>query len=307
MPVSKSQLIERVNHRARKCYELEVDGTWFDDFVKDGFFPWEARSKNEGQSPTYRYDHRFYRRALQLVRLRRLRIVDRDSLKVQLFIRGYSEPMSGEVKKALHKEYVQWHKKLLHQVRSGYPDNKKTVPEGHKVSLIQQLGPLDKRFNDAGLQLPPDLLIESLRKAKQDPLDSDAPPRDDRLAGKLIGLRFEDAAKVVMGGLSGLLMFDEGSNYDSSDVDDIEKLILHADDRAYLRARQLFWLIVRQGASAVFANIKADRNAEAHEAAAAAITFSAQDRPEWASLVLTLCLKLASPPPQAGEKSGKPR
>jgi hypothetical protein len=195
------------------------------------------------------------------------------------------------VKKALHKEYVKYCKSALHQIRSGYADNKKVIPEGHKAGLVRQLVPLDQRFENAGLRLHDDAYIKAVRTAKQDPIDMNAL---QSIFDHTNGWNFQDAAEVVMPLLAGLLMFDDEADRGSPEINDIEGLILQTDERCYETAREIFWALLRGGISAVLGTVKTDGTPEAHQQALIAIDTSVKVRPEWASLLFTLCLSVAS-------------
>lgn len=141
MPITKSDLLIRIERRARDRYGQEIGMSWLNDFIKDGLIPAAT-----GRSPNYKYDCRAYRRALQLVRLRRAGIVERSALKVQLFLRGYSLPV-WDVREALRSQYVKYSRSLLAQIRSTYAGK-------HKISLIRQFGSLDERLGNSGLGFP---------------------------------------------------------------------------------------------------------------------------------------------------------
>ena len=288
-----NRLIERAMYCARTRYSVELNEVWFADLNKDGFFPWRPRrDKNQGQSPVYLFDRRFYRRVLQLARFKKLGIVDRDALMVQLFVRGYSQPVENKLKQALHKEYVKCTRALLHSIRSGYADNWRPVPDSHKASLIRQVGSLNSRLGAADLALSAEMIIKALRIAKQKPLKTDAAAWNEGQFRELIDADFETAATSFAEELAGLLMLNDGP-VNASSEGTIDWLIFHSDDQSYQVARELFWLFAEVGASLTFATLHAKAGNSAKQGAIAAITNSMKDRPEWAALMLTLGLFFA--------------
>jgi hypothetical protein len=153
----RQEFVSRLFARVQDRYGLELDEAWLHDLIKDGLVPGaDDREPNVGLRPVYTYGFRSYRRALQIARLRREGFVERDAIRIQLFLRGYGE---HDIRQPLWNQYSKHGRSLLAQIRSGYIDNWKDVPEKHKSSLIRAMGPLDAQLASAGFQLPPDLLI----------------------------------------------------------------------------------------------------------------------------------------------------
>ncbi len=176
--MDKQELVARAAERARKRgYFEKFSGAMLNDLIKEGLVPEGKRNKNRGKHPTYDYDYRCYRRVLQILRLRRLNIVNRDAVCLQLFIRGYGvNPHAA--REALQKEHRKANKQLWRSARSSYLGNFKDVPPKHKRSLINSMGPIDARFTASGLAPHSDALIEIARAAKQMPVStSQASPR----------------------------------------------------------------------------------------------------------------------------------
>jgi hypothetical protein len=169
------EFIDRVLSRAFRRYGLRLTEGWIDDLIKDQLVPEAIRQGNDVLSAIYSYDHFSYRRALQIAQLRRDGFIHRDAIRIRLFLRGYCAH-AREIRSALLTEYVRHSKSLLSEIRSRYVDNFKLVPEKHKDSLAQSLGPIDGRFFAAGLKLDDDTYIELVRRAKQEPIDLQRAP-----------------------------------------------------------------------------------------------------------------------------------
>jgi hypothetical protein len=89
----REELIRRLAKRAGERYGVGFRGSLFDDLVDDGLIPEGRRVGNDNKRPLYDFHRDSYRRALQIIRLRKQGIVGRDAIRVQLFIRGYSLPV----------------------------------------------------------------------------------------------------------------------------------------------------------------------------------------------------------------------
>jgi len=100
-----------------------------------------------------------------MARFRRDHFVVRDAIQILMFLKGYGNIF--DIRHALAKQYSEFVKKVLADVRSGYIGNHRLIPPKHKRSLSQTLGPLDLLFDAAGLRLNSDIYIELLRNATQ--------------------------------------------------------------------------------------------------------------------------------------------
>ena len=139
--MNRTQLIERASKRTLARYGQELPGSLFDDLIDNGLIPKGERRGNDGKHPIYEFSRASYRRALQIIRLRSMEIVGRDAVRVQFFLRQYSQPV-WDVREALCNEYAAVAKSLSNQIRSGYADNWRPIPTKHKKSFLHQSGEL---------------------------------------------------------------------------------------------------------------------------------------------------------------------
>ena len=260
--LTRPKFAMRLFARVRLCFGLQLDEAWLHDLIKDALVPGAERGPNEGLRPVYTYGFRSYRRALQIARLRRDGFVERDGIRIQLFLKGYGEQ---DIRQALWKQYCKYFKTTLAKVRSGYIDNWKPIPDGHKSSLRKTMEPLDPRFTEAGLQLSDDSLISFFRTAKQEFADT-APGIDvTGLMQQLIdrGRDFEWLARSMKRIFSGILMFGEKEDKNTNEPDPIEGLIIRANDKEYAKARDFYRLIISRPAAQFLSNVAVGESAEA--------------------------------------------
>jgi hypothetical protein len=290
--LTKSELTDRLKRRARDRYGLEIDAPWLDDFIKDKFFPWTSRDKNKGQCPKAQYDRRVYRRALQLVRFRSVGIVDRDALLVQLFLRGYSLAAGKRVKRAVLKEYVKYGKHVLHQLRSTYADNKRSIPTKHKASLLRQIGSEDQRLRAGGFWLSSDEIIEAIRVAKQDIVNPDIANNIARTFVVAFHKQptFQNLAPLLIKLLAGTLMFGRDPADKSAQMDSIENIITESDNATYSAARRLFCKLMHGGLDKTFRVVGTNAAPERREEAIGLTTAAVQNSPAWTCVGFVACL-----------------
>ena len=163
--LTKPELLRRLDERSRRHYGQPFTEGVLNDLIKDGLLPALKRSGNEGLKPVYQGGASHYRRALQIKRLMSRGMRGRDTLRIQLFLRGYgAEPW--EVRDALRREYAKHLRSASAQVRSTYLDNDRRIGSAHKTSLREQMGPLDTRLRAAGLEVTPDTYIQWCRAAR---------------------------------------------------------------------------------------------------------------------------------------------
>ena len=293
--MTRNELIERVARRAHVRYGQKLPESLFDDLVENGLIPKGERLGNEGKSPVYEFGSRSFRRALQIVRFRSKGITRRDSLRVHLFIRRYSQPV-WDVREALSAEYLRFAKTLLHQVRSGYADNQKSIGPKHKASIVSAMGNLDPRFEAIGLKLSADLYIEGLRTAKQCPIDiGEFQTTIEKIRSASGNIDFQTVASESLKLFSGLLMLEDNSDQERPNGG-IESIIRNADDGTYLVARDLCRALIRQNIEVAFQTFGAPASDGDIEAASAASVRSVIERPDWSALALVLGLIFASKP-----------
>jgi hypothetical protein len=172
--LSKPELIRRLDDRSHRRYGEPFSEGVLDDLIKDGLVPALDRSKNAGLNPVYVASASHYRRALQIKRLMSRGMSRRDTLRIQLFLRGYGA-MPWEIRDAVRQEYARHLRSASSKVRSTYPDNTRDIGPWHKASLRKQMGELDNRLKDAGLEMPTDFYIEMVRAGKTPDVGLDNP------------------------------------------------------------------------------------------------------------------------------------
>ncbi len=292
--MDKAEFVGRVLSWARRRYGLELTEAWIDDLIKDRLIPEAIRKGNDGLIPIYSYDCLSYRTALQIARLRRDGFIGRNSIRLQLFVKGYSVQFLS-VKRALFREYIHYGKSILSQIRSGYIDNRRSIPDRHKQSLARSLGPIDKRFAIANLKLDSDVYIEMLRKAKQMPIDPrNSPTLTDRLKLSISQeLTFSSMAMLFPDLMTGLLMLDPGAEDGSPELDHLEPMIRRSDKQKYEQAREFYRSIMSSSFVRTADFLDTDSEERARRDAFQVVSKAVKNDPRWASLVLVLGLVIA--------------
>jgi hypothetical protein len=284
----------RLFARVRRLYGLQLDDGWLHDLIKDGLIPGaDDRKPNVGLKPVYTYGFRSYRRAHQIARLRRDGFVERDAIRVQLFLKGYGE---RDISQTLWNQYSTHGRNLAAQVRSGYADNWKRVPDGHKSSLMKQMGPLDPRLVAAGFQLDDDKYIDFLRAAKQKDLsDLDKSLPLANLATKFIRnpLQFGDLSDHFGDLVSGLLMFSAIDYRSTPGLDPIEEIIRQSTAEQYEQAREFFRFMTLMSGLQILSGLRIGQDAEARRDALKALLDSVRGDPRWAVSLLVVGLRLS--------------
>ncbi len=294
--LSPKEFAARLLRRIRSRYDPNLDDArlrrWLHDLIKDALLFGATRHGNDGLRPVYGYDFRSYRRALQIARLRGVGIVERDAIRVQLFLRGYGEK---DIRQAVWNQYSKNGRSLLAQVRSGYVDNAKEIPPIHKASLVEALGELDSRLGDAGLQLPNDYYIASLRTAKQAQTNWNAV--DQKSINKIRRLRetlFEAIASAVVPCFAGLLMFSSKDDREAAGRDPVEEHIFAASPEEFEQARDAYSVFTNPAVIQLIMNFIVGTKIGPNSAAIA-ITFSIRNDPRWAAATLVcmlMCVRL---------------
>jgi hypothetical protein len=286
--LSRGEFGERVVGYAQKVYAINLSDAWLPDLIKDGLLDGADRQANDRLSPVYRYGSRSYRRALQIARLYSHGITDRAAIRVLLVAKGYAD---WDIREDLAALYVKHAKSLLSSVRSGYVDNRRDVPAGHNASLMKAFGPLDNRFDEAGLRLHDNAYIDSLRTAKQGALIS----LDQKLTYKSIWrgnlkqkLIFFAATRIFRPIISGLLNLPEKDDRRKYGANGIEKLIRNATPEQYAQAILLYRLVTSNLFQLIFYKFRMRFGKPVFDA----IRRSAQGDPRWSVLILVCGLVL---------------
>jgi hypothetical protein len=290
--MNRTQLIERVATVARRRYGQVFNGSLFDDLVDEGLIPKGERLRNDGKRPTYEFNYRSYRRALQIVCLRSKGIVGRNAIRVRLFLRDYSQPV-WDMREALRREYVDATKSVSNKIRSGYADNSKSVPPKHKASLVRQAGIVDARFESARLELQDNQLIQALRNARQKPVRRATDIGIDKLQD-LLGqkISFQQLPSYSLEIFSGLLMFDPELRVTEVEVSELSKLIASVEDEMFIRARRLYRLIYRSRFSGFWESLKQDQSREDRQRATDVVLNAIRDQPSFAASAMVECVRL---------------
>jgi hypothetical protein len=287
--LSPNEFKRRVFAFARKRYGIKLPDNWINELIRNDLIEVADREPNQGLHPIYRLDYRAYRRALQIARLRRDEIVEIDAIRLQMFVRGYGN--IKDIREPLANQYVRIGKGLIAQVRSGYADNWRSVPDGHKRSILKQMEPLDAELDAAGFRLPDDTYIQALRSAKQVPihigtLDIDALFRGRAVSSPL----FQSMAPLLLELLNGLLMFGDSQTKHSSEIDDIEQLIRQASDEEYSQATEFY----RIGVTGISLGlIPTERDAETRREACRKLAYAIKNDHKWTVALLALGLLIA--------------
>ena len=299
--MNRTKFIERVAKIARERYGQDFPESLFDDLVEDGLIPEAVRKENVGKRPVYEFRCGSYRRALQIARLRSKGIIGRDAIRLQLFLRGYSQPV-WDVREALCKEYIVGAKSLSNRIRSGYVDNWKSVPPKHKASLIRQTGTLDQRFEAAGLKVSDDQIVEIVRAAKQKPIGpipKITRAQVDEWRRNKPPLR--ELLESFMPPFSGALMFNGDPQDGTEEINDIEKLIRSAGDPFFLSARRLLLLMLRSRFSPFWEVVGGKASPQQQNDASDAATLASLNDPAFVALTLVQCLRFVLENPALAE------
>lgn len=290
--LDKRVFIDRVARRTAVRYSENFTASQLEDLVEEGLVDEALRFDNDGQKPIYQYDFTSYRRALQITRFRQLGIVNRNDIRLMLFVRGYGFP-ARKVGEVLLRSHIANSRKLTAQVRSGYVDNTRAIPEKHRASLLAQMGPLDEALDAGGLRFHPDTIIDLLRVAKQGAIGEVAPPEVNRSFFRKI---FDPKSSLVTFGrkvFSGLLNIGDGDDIGTfSKANMVSGVILNASDadmrnaRSFHRLQVSLWLrLSRRSAWLGLPGLNAS-------AALRKVAISIRDHPKWAALILVIGLRV---------------
>jgi hypothetical protein len=264
------------------------------DLMKNGLMPAATPVGRSGKAWRYRYDARAYRRGLQIARLRAAGVVERDALTVELFLRAYSLP-PFLVRPALWAEFKWSIRSLIASVRSRYIQNSREIPAGHMAALQERLGPLDPTFEEAGLRLPPEVYVSSIRSALSEPLNLSMTSIDvDRLSAALSASDWwGQFAAMVLPYLSGSMMVGEaGLDVGSSQIDYVEKLLAACSNDELATAQTTFAEMLRFARATVRSGglLGMPVSQEWRDAISKAVL--AAGSPPWSSFLLVLFLML---------------
>jgi hypothetical protein len=193
------------------------------------------------------------------------------------------------VKRAVLKEYVKYGKHVLHQLRSTYADNKRSIPTKHKASFLRQVGSEDQRLRAGGFGLASDEIIEAIRVAKQDIVDPDTANNIARAFVVAFHKQptFQNLAPLSIKLLAGTLLFERDPADKSAQLDSIENIITESDGATYSAARQLFWKLMHGGLDKF---LRTDAPPEQRKEAIELVGIAAQNSSTWTCAAFVTCL-----------------
>jgi hypothetical protein len=262
------------------------------DLIKDALVPSATRQANEGSRPVYGYDFRAYRRALQIARLRRDGFVEKDAIRIQLFVRGYGE---RDIRQSLLNQYSKYGKALLAPVRSGYADNSKSIPPGHKSSLVDSLGALDDRLRIAGLDQSDDIYIAALRAAKRPSIAREELEKKWNQSLAIQGKEvFPALGSHLVELFGGQLLFGARGDEQAAGRDEVEQLIFSSSDVQYEGAREFYRLMTYRGSlTEIQRLLRTGADEQAQHLASDVIVHSIRKQGAWSACFLVMGLTMA--------------
>lgn len=278
--LTREEFGDRVFAYAQTRYGLKLNKGWFADLIKDAFYEWENRQPNIGIHPIYSYDWRWYRRSLQLVRLYAHGVTDRAALRIMLFAKSYAD---WDIREDLARQYIKHARSLSAQVRSKYVDAAGDIPDVHKASLMEKLGPLDARLEAAGLRLRDHTYINWFRTAKK-PTDAAETQLPRLPLDELVFNRPSARSSVIR----FLFSVARGLLAVKFKPIAVEKMIRTASLDELEQARHFYELVASKYLQLAFAEVGIKICRRAFEA----IAFSVKNDPRWASMILVMGLVL---------------
>ena len=245
--LTKAELLGRVQlWVSRRGYGVEVGPGWLEDLLKDGLIPAGRRGPNRGRSPTYAFDYRAYRLAIQIARLRKYDVVKRDEIIVVLLRNGYRTPYK-DVRPDLASVWGRFVRSMRAPLRSPYLDNNKEIPASRQPSIDKALG-----VDDGG-----DLLLrltsrvsnptEIYRAATQRAFANvDFSPVWFRLISFQKELGLSEIAEIAIRSFDGMLLMDADRQDNPKTPDHVNALIDQSSIDDLLDAANLSRLCSRQ-------------------------------------------------------------
>jgi hypothetical protein len=129
-------------------------------------------------------------------------------------------------------------------------------------------------------------LVEAVvRTAKQDPISGDFVKLSDAEFEQFLRTKptFQElASRLLPQIMSGMLMFGADPNDNSTQIDDIEKLIKSSDHDTFEKARKIYQLITCGALQAIWSTIDTNASPDNRQQAINAVIASTRNCPEWA-------------------------
>ena len=224
--LTKAELLGRVQlWVSRRDYGVEVGPGWLEDLLKDGLIPAGRRGPNRGRSPTYAFDHRSYRLAIQIARLRKYGVLKRDEIIVVLFRNGYETPFQ-DVRPQLAGVWDRLVRSMRASLRSPYLGNNKEVPSSRQSAIDKALGVDDGGHLLLQLLSRASSPTEIYRAATQRGFASvDLSSAWSRWVKSSEELNLNDIAQVAIASFDGLLLTDADWQDNPEAPDHVDALI----------------------------------------------------------------------------------
>lgn len=289
--MTKNELLARANERAMGRYGVVLSAAKLNDLIKDGLVPAATRSGNIGQRPIYEYGFRSYRRLLQVARLAREEVIERNAIIILFYLRGYGIH-DWQVRDALATEFSRQMLSAGANVRSSFADNNKTIPNYSRESLLKSMGPLDSRLRKAGWGFSEEIYIGALRVARQQSFD---PSGLSSLLEKMFSKHSNDTEPaIVLEKIFSGWMERADDQEGASAVTSIEKFIRTAHPSHYATAYVYYWLLVKGGVAWIASAFIPDAESGAAQTAIRATEISLKNDPKWAAILFVICLLMAA-------------
>ncbi len=232
--MTKDELVALVHERTAKPLGWEFNAGTLDDLIKHGLVRPTPRNGNDGRRPIYRFTWRDVHRITFLAAIQARGVRGRDALRLRLFVAGCKLPL-WEVKAALLNEYRDVVASLNNQTRTAYLDNRKPLTPTKLASITRELGRADPILRDAGLETPPEAMIQFIRDARQEPLPTGIGDISPEAFARLASGKASIADLVPMAGniFPGMFQMDAAPGDDPGQMDSVDGLIRNTDDRAW--------------------------------------------------------------------------
>jgi hypothetical protein len=232
--MTKAELVALVDERTAKPRGSVFTAAALDDLIKDGLAPSGRRVGNDGRRPVYDFTWRDLHRVTFLAAIQSSGVRSRDALRLRLFVAGCRLPI-WEVRQALRREYRDVIASLNGQSRTAYLDNRKPLTPAKFASVTRELGRADQILRDAGLETPPEALIQIVRDARQEPLAGGIGEISPDFIARLASGKASMVDLVSLAGnmFAGMFQMDAAPGDDPGQIDSVDGLISNADDAAW--------------------------------------------------------------------------
>jgi hypothetical protein len=231
--MTKAELVALVHERTAKPLGGVFTAGLLDDLIKDGLASPGRRVGNDGRRPIYDFTWRDLHRVTFLAAIQASGVRSRNALRLRLFVAGCKLPL-WEIREALRNEYRDAMASLNGQVRTAYLDSRKPLTPAKFASVTRELGRADPILQSAGLETPPEAMIQIIRDARQEPLAGGLGDVSPDLIARLASGKASMADLVSMAGnmFAGMFQMEAAPGDDPGQIDSVDGLISNADDTA---------------------------------------------------------------------------